>query len=179
MVTQTITGDTTTQFSNFGIYIQNVSFAYGDKMILNDVTIPFCANQITAIVGPSGSGKSTLIKLIARFWDVDQGKILIGNKDISKIQPEHLKKYISIVFQDVVLFNDTIYNNIKIGDKDATKQEIIAAARSAGCEDFINNLPDKYNTLLGENGCKLSGGERQRISIARALLKDAPIVNLD
>ncbi|GMQ60684.1 ABC transporter ATP-binding protein [Vallitalea sediminicola] len=179
MLIPTITGDETKQFSDFNIHVQNVSFAYADKIIIDNVTIPFCTNQITAIVGPSGSGKSTLIKLIARFWDINQGNILIGNNDISKIKPEHLMKYISIVFQDVILFNDTIYNNIKIGNKNASEQEIYEAAKLAGCEDFIKDLPDKYNTLLGENGSKLSGGERQRISIARALLKDAPIVILD
>jgi ATP-binding cassette subfamily B protein len=175
----TLSGEKTTPISDFNIHIQDVSFAYADKTIIDHVTVSFCANQITAIVGPSGSGKSTLTKLISRFWDVDDGKILIGKDDIRDMMSEHLMKYISIVFQDVVLFNDTIYNNIKIGNKDATEQEIINAAKLAGCEEFIKNLPEGYQSLLGENGCKLSGGERQRISIARALLKNAPIIILD
>jgi ATP-binding cassette subfamily B protein len=179
MLIPRVSGEKTIPLSDFNIYVEDVSFAYEEKSIINYVTIPFCENQITAIVGPSGSGKSTLIKLIARFWDVDHGKILIGKNDIREMKPEHLMKYISIVFQDVVLFNDTVYNNIKIGNKNATEQEIIEAAKLAGCEDFIKDLPDGYNSLLGENGSKLSGGERQRISIARALLKNAPIVILD
>ncbi|MCT4688440.1 ABC transporter ATP-binding protein [Vallitalea sp.] len=179
LLTDITSGDKTPPLSDFNIYVEDICFAYAEETIIDHVTIPFCANQITAIVGPSGCGKSTLIKLIARFFDVDNGKILIGKNDIREMKPEHLMKYISMVFQDVVLFNDTVYNNIKIGNKNASEEEIIEAAKLAGCDSFIDNLPNGYNTLLGENGSKLSGGERQRISIARALLKNAPIVILD
>jgi ATP-binding cassette subfamily B protein len=179
LLTDVTSGDKTTSLSDFNIYVEDICFAYAEERIIDHVTIPFSANEITAIVGPSGCGKSTLIKLIARFFDVDHGKILIGNNDISEMKPEHLMKYISMVFQDVVLFDDTVYNNIKIGNNNASEEEIIKAAKLAGCDSFIENLPKGYNTLLGENGSKLSGGERQRISIARALLKNAPIVILD
>lgn len=140
-------------------------------------TIP--AGAITALVGPSGSGKSTLSRLIARFWDVNKGQVEIGGIDVKELDPEHLMEYMSFVFQDVVLFNDTVYNNIKIGNMNATEEQVLAAAKAARCDEFIEKMPDGYQTVLGENGSTLSGGERQRLSIARALLKDAPIVLLD
>ena len=134
---------------------------------------------MTALVGPSGGGKSTAARLAARFWDLDQGRITIGGADVSTVDPESLLKNFSVVFQDVVLFNSSIMENIRIGRKDATDQEVMAAAEAARCSDFINRLPNGYHTKIGENGSVLSGGERQRLSIARALLKDAPIILLD
>ena len=141
----------------------------------------FNANQgeITALVGPSGSGKSTAAKIAARFWDIDSGEILLGGENIKNIDPEILLKYYSVVFQDVVLFNATIMDNIRIGRREASDEEIIRVAKLARCHDFIMGMSKGYNTVIGENGDTLSGGERQRISIARALLKNAPIVLLD
>lgn len=166
---------------NFEIKLENVDFQYnkgGDETIKNiSTTIP--ADSITALVGPSGSGKSTLSRLIARFWDVDAGSLTIGGVEVKGLDPEYLMDYMSFVFQDVVLFNDTIYNNIRIGNMDAAEEDVLAAARAARCDDFAEKLPQGYNTMLGENGSTLSGGERQRLSIARALLKDAPIILLD
>ncbi|MGL5515034.1 MAG: ABC transporter ATP-binding protein, partial [Sporomusa sp.] len=174
-------GDTEKEINDFDVEFDNVNFSYnknGEETIKNmTVTIP--ANGITALVGPSGSGKSTMARLIARFWDVDSGKITIGGVDIKTLDPEHLMEYMSFVFQDVILFNDTVYNNIKIGNVNATEEEVMAAAKAACCDEFVQRMPDGYDTLLGENGSTLSGGERQRLSIARALLKDAPIVLLD
>lgn len=164
---------------NFDITFDNVSFAYNEKEVLHDVSFVAKQGEITALVGPSGSGKSTLTRLAARFWDVKDGKVLIGGKNIRKIAPEDLLANYSIVFQDVVLFNDTIYNNIKIGKAGATQEEVYAAARLAACDEFISRLPDGYQTVIGENGKTLSGGERQRLSIARAFLKDAPVILLD
>nr|WP_264467723.1 ATP-binding cassette domain-containing protein [Thomasclavelia saccharogumia] len=135
--------------------------------------------SVIAFVGPSGSGKSTLVKLISRFFDVDKGMITIGNKNIKEIQPDSLMQYMSFVFQDVILFNDTIYNNIHIGNMKASKEEVIAAAKAAMIHEYIEQLPGGYDTVLGENGATLSGGQRQRLSIARAILKDAPIILLD
>lgn len=181
MAMEPMEGDTEKQLVNTEIQFKNVSFHYnegGEEAIRNmSVTIP--AGGVTALVGPSGSGKSTVSRLIARFWDVNKGKITIGGVDIKTLDPEHLMSYMSFVFQDVVLFNDTIYNNIRIGNMDATHEEIMAAAKAACCDEFALKLPDGYDTLLGENGATLSGGERQRLSIARALLKDASIVLLD
>lgn len=172
-------GDSNIISSTYDLQFDHVSFGYDEEEVIHDVT--FCAKQgeITALVGPSGCGKSTLCKLAARFWDVKKGKIILGENDINSIEPEQLYKNYSFVFQDVVLFNDTIYNNIKIGKKNATKQEILAAAKLACCEEFIKRLPNGYDTVIGENGKTLSGGERQRLSIARAFLKDAPIILLD
>ncbi len=170
-----------TPIGKFDIEFENVSFHYnkdGEETI-KDLSISIPTGGITALVGPSGSGKSTISRLIARFWDVDKGRITIGGVPVAVLDPEHLMGYMSFVFQDVVLFNDTIYNNIRIGNLEATQEQVIAAARAARCDEFVNKLPDGYDTLLGENGSTLSGGERQRLSIARALLKDAPIVLLD
>ena len=134
---------------------------------------------MTALVGPSGGGKTTVSRLAARFWDIDRGKITVGGMDISKIDPERLMSLYSIVFQDVTLFNTTILENIRLGRKDADDDEVLAAARLANVDEFAEKLPDQWNSDIGENGCRLSGGERQRISIARAFLKDAPIILLD
>ena len=135
--------------------------------------------EVTALIGPSGSGKTTVSRLAARFWDINKGTITVGGMDISKIDPEILLSLYSIVFQDVTLFNNTIMENIRIGRKDATDEEVMAAAKLANCEDFIEKMPQKWDTMIGENGSELSGGERQRISIARAFLKDAPIILMD
>ncbi|TCL55383.1 ATP-binding cassette subfamily B protein [Kineothrix alysoides] len=170
-----------TPLKEFDIDFKNVNFSYnaGGGETIKDVSVSIQSGGITALVGPSGSGKSTLSRLIARFWDVDGGSITIGGVNVKTLDPEHLMAYMSIVFQDVVLFNDTIYNNIRIGNMNATREQVIAAAKAARCDEFADKLPDGYDTLLGENGSTLSGGERQRLSIARALLKDAPIVLLD
>ncbi|MPW26474.1 ATP-binding cassette domain-containing protein [Alkalibaculum sp. M08DMB] len=172
-------GDSNITLNSYDITFDHVYFAYNTDTVISDVSFVAKQGEITALVGPSGCGKSTMSKLASRFWDVSKGRILIDGKNINDIDPETLLGYFSIVFQDVVLFNDTIYNNIKIGKKDATEEEIITAARMARCEDFIYKLPHSYDTVIGENGKTLSGGERQRISIARAFLKDAPIVLLD
>ena len=169
------------ELDNFNIVFNNVSFSYKDdnNQVIKNVSFEAKQNEVTAIVGRSGSGKSTLAKLVARFWDLQEGNITIGGVDIKTIEPETLLKNISIVFQDVILFNDTVYNNIKIGKRNATRDEIYEVAKLSQCDKFISNLKDGYDTMLGENGETLSGGERQRISIARALLKDAPIILLD
>jgi ATP-binding cassette subfamily B protein len=172
-------GSQKTRLSNFDIEFRQVSFGYGDAAVIDEISLKIPTKSITAIVGASGSGKTTICRLIARFWDVQKGTVTIGGKDIKQIHPEHLMEYISFVFQDVTLFNDTVFNNIKIGKETATRKQVLRAAKLARCDEFIENLPDGYDTLLGENGCRLSGGERQRLSIARALLKDAPIVLLD
>ena len=164
---------------NYDIEFKDVYFGYDDYSVINGVSFTAKQGEITALIGSSGSGKTTLTKLAARFWDIDKGKILIGGEDIGKIDPETLLKNFSIVFQDVTLFNSSIKDNIKIGKKDATDEEIIRAAKIARCYEFIDKMPDGIDTVIGENGQKLSGGERQRISIARAILKDAPIILLD
>ena len=161
------------------IRFEHVSFAYQDKEVLHDVTVTLPQNSLTALVGPSGSGNSTVMKLCARFYDPQQGRIFFGGVPMDKIAPESLMSHISMVFQDVYLFQDTLRNNIRFGKADATDEEIIAAAKKACCHDFIMRLPQGYDTMVGEGGCTLSGGEKQRISIARAMLKDAQVILLD
>ncbi len=165
---------------NYDIKFENVDFSYEDGVsVLEDVSFIAKQGEVTALVGPSGGGKTTATKLAARFWDINSGKITLGDVDISTIEPETLLKSFSIVFQDVSLFNSTVMENIRLGRKGATDEEVKEVAKIARCEEFINKLPEGYYTLIGENGSHLSGGERQRISIARALLKDAPIILLD
>ena len=161
------------------IQFEHVSFAYRDKEVLHDITLTLPKNSLTALVGPSGSGKSTVMKLCARFYDPQKGRVLFNGVPVDEINPESLLSRISMVFQDVYLFQDTIRNNIRFGRKDATEEEVTAAARKACCHDFIMRLPKGYDTMVGEGGCTLSGGEKQRISIARAILKDAPVILLD
>lgn len=174
------TGSEDFQPSGYDISFEHVKFSYdGKNNVLKDASFTAKQGEITAIIGPSGEGKTTAAKLAARFWDIDGGKITVGGVDISKIDPETLLSCYSIVFQDVTLFNTTIKDNIRIGRKGATDEEVIAAAEAAVCDEFVNKLPEGYDTVIGENGAKLSGGERQRISIARTLLKDAPIILLD
>ena len=159
--------------------VLHVSFGYQKKQVLHDVSVTLRKNTLTALVGPSGSGKSTMLKLCARFYDPQQGQVLFNGVDMKTLEPESLMSHISMVFQDVYLFQDTIRNNIRFGKTDATDEEIEAAARKACCHDFIMRLPKGYDTQVGEGGCTLSGGEKQRISIARAILKEAPVVLLD
>lgn len=162
------------------IEFKDVTFSYEDgKKILDGVSFVAKQGEVTALIGASGSGKTTVSRLAARFWDIDSGRITVGGQDISKVDPEILMNLYSIVFQDVTLFNNTIMENIRIGDKNATDEQVMQAAEWANCTEFIENLPDKWQTIIGENGKKLSGGERQRISIARAFLKNAPIILLD
>ena len=170
------------ELSNKGydISFEDVDFSYSDGVkILNKVSFTAKQGEVTALVGPSGSGKTTLSRLAARFWDISDGKISVGGMDISKADPEKLLSMYSIVFQDVLLFNNTVKENIRIGKKDATDEEVMSAARLANCMDFVEKLPSGFDTMIGENGSELSGGERQRLSIARAFLKDAPIILLD
>ena len=161
------------------IVFRNVGFAYDDKQVLDSVSFTAREGEVTALVGPSGSGKSTCARLAARLWDIDKGSIEMGGVDISTVDPEVLLTDYAMVFQDVVLFDDTVMENIRLGKHGATDEEVIRAAQAANCEEFVSKLPQGYDTPIGENGAKLSGGERQRISIARALLKNAPIVLLD
>lgn len=164
----------------YDITFENVGFAYNSgETVLKDVSFTARQGEVTALIGPSGGGKSTAAKLAARFWDVERGRITVGGVDVSTVDPEKLLTAYSIVFQDVTLFNNTVMENIRIGRKDATDAEVMAAAKAAMCDEFIQKLPQGYQTMIGENGSTLSGGERQRISIARALLKDAPIILLD
>lgn len=165
---------------NCDIVFDRVGFSYqSGETVLKDVSFMAKQGQVTALVGPSGGGKTTVSRLAARFWDIDRGKITVGGMDVSEIDPETLMSLYSIVFQDVTLFDNTILENIRIGRKDATDEEVIAAAKLANVDKFAEKLPDRWNANIGENGCELSGGERQRISIARAFLKDAPIILLD
>ena len=161
------------------IRLEHISFAYQDKEVLHDISATLPKNSLTALVGPSGSGKSTVMKLCARFYDPQEGRIYFNGVPMDEIAPESLMRHISMVFQDVYLFQDTIRNNIRFGKTNATDDEIIAAAKKACCHDFIMRLPQGYDTMVGEGGCTLSGGEKQRISIARAILKDAQIILLD
>ena len=161
------------------IVFENVSFAYDDHDVLRSASFTAKEGEVTALVGPSGSGKSTCARLAARLWDIQSGKIKVGGVDISTVDPEVLLTDYSMVFQDVVLFDDTVMENIRLGKHGATDEEVLAAATAANCDEFVTRLPEGYATPIGENGAKLSGGERQRISIARALLKNAPIVLLD
>ena len=176
------TGTEVFEPKNHSICFQNVSFSYSEdekEGVLKNVSFTAEQGEVTALIGPSGSGKSTVSKLAARFWDAESGKISIGGVDISTVDPETLLKKFSIVFQDVVLFNTSIMENIRIGNRNASDEEVIRAAEAAQCGEFVGRFKDGYNTIIGENGCRLSGGERQRISIARAFLKDAPIILLD
>ncbi len=172
----------TTKFypKNYDIEFNNVYFSYQDGVqTLKNVNFMARQGEVTALVGPSGGGKSTVAKLAARFWDINKGVITLGGEDISLVDPETLLNYYSIVFQDVTLFNSSVMENIRLGKKDASDKEVIKAAQLAQCDEFVKKLPKGYDTLIGENGERLSGGERQRISIARAILKDAPIILLD
>ena len=172
-------GSITEPIKNHNIVFKDVSFSYDDRPILKNVSAEIKENTMTAIVGPSGSGKTTFCNLIARFWDVNSGEILIGGKNIKDYKIENLMNSISMVFQDVYLFEDTIENNIKFGKQNASHEEVVQAAKKARCHKFIEALPEGYNTLIGEGGASLSGGEKQRISIARAMLKDADIIIFD
>ncbi len=174
------TGSNILSNDGYDIAFNHVGFSYKEgKEVLSDVSFIAKQGQVTALIGPSGSGKTTVSRLAARFWDCQQGTITVGGMDISKVDPETLLSLYSIIFQDVILFNNTILENIRIGKKDASDQEVLEAARLANCMDFIEKLPEGVHTMIGENGSELSGGERQRISIARAFLKDAPIILMD
>lgn len=172
--TETLTND------GYDIVFDHVAFSYEDgEKVLNDVSFTAKQGEVTALIGPSGGGKTTVSRLAARFWDNNSGTITVGGMKVTDAEPEKLLSLYSIVFQNVTLFNNTVMENIRIGKKDATDEEVIAAARLANCEEFVERMPDKWNSMIGENGSELSGGERQRISIARAFLKDAPIILLD
>lgn len=174
------TGNTKLTNKGYDVEFKNVEFSYNNnENVLKDVSFTAKQGEVTALIGPSGGGKTTVSRLAARFWDINHGKITVGGMDISKIEPETLLSLYSIVFQDVILFNNTIMENIRLGKKGATDEEVLLAAKLANCDEFVSKLPDSYNTDIGENGCQLSGGERQRISIARAFLKDSPIILLD
>lgn len=173
-------GDKELMNDGYDIQFDHVSFAYKDgEQVLSDVSFTAKQGEVTALIGPSGGGKTTVTRLAARFWDNDKGSITVGGMKVTDIDPEKLLSLYSIVFQDVTLFNDTIMENIRIGRQGATDEEVMEAARLAHCDEFVERMPEKWNTMIGENGSELSGGERQRISIARAFLKDAPIILLD
>lgn len=173
------TGDPVCNNQGYDMVFDQVVFSYNDEPVLKGISFVARQGEVTALVGPSGSGKSTVSRLAARFWDADSGRITLGGVDVTKVEPETLFRNFAIVFQDVMLFDDTVMENIRLGRREATDEEVRAAARAAQCEEFIERLPEGYRTNIGENGSALSGGERQRISIARALLKDAPVVLLD
>ena len=174
------TGNDALTNNGYDVVFDHVGFAYtGGEVVLKDVSFTAKQGEVTALVGPSGGGKTTVSRLAARFWDIRKGKITVGGMDVAEIDPEKLMSLYSIVFQDVTLFDNTIMENIRLGKKGATDEEVMAAARLANVDEFAEKLPEKWNTNIGENGCELSGGERQRISIARAFLKDAPIILLD
>lgn len=174
------TGNDTLTNNGYDVVFDHVGFAYNDgEVVLKDVSFTAKQGEVTALVGPSGGGKTTVSRLAVRFWDIQKGKITVGGMDVAEIEPEKLMSLYSIVFQDVTLFDNTIMENIRLGKKGATDEEVMAAARLANVDEFAEKLPEKWNTNIGENGCELSGGERQRISIARAFLKDAPIILLD
>lgn len=167
-------------YHGYDICFDHVGFSYEDgEQVLRDVSFTAKQGEVTALIGPSGGGKTTVSRLAARFWDADRGTITVGGMNVSGIDPETLLSLYSIVFQDVTLFNNTVMENIRIGRKDATDEEVLAAAKLAHCDEFIEKLPEKWDSMIGENGSELSGGERQRISIARAFLKDAPIILMD
>ena len=174
------TGDGAFEPAGHDVVFDDVSFSYGGaEQVLSHVSFTAREGEVTALVGPSGSGKSTCARLAARFWDASDGRVSVGGVDVSAVDHESLLRDFSVVFQDVLLFDDTVMGNIRLGRRDATDEEVLAAARAANCDDFVSRMPQGYDTMIGENGSKLSGGERQRISIARALLKDAPVVLLD
>ena len=176
----TLDGSKDVEVNGYDIAFRGVSFSYETgKQVLHDVSFTARQGQVTALVGPSGGGKSTAAKLAARFWDVDEGVVTLGGKNIAEMDAEALLKNYAVVFQDVLLFNASVADNIRIGKRNATDDEVRQAARLAQCDDFIRSMPQGYDTIIGENGETLSGGERQRISIARALLKDAPVILLD
>ena len=173
-------GTTEMDYQGYDIEFSHVGFSYDTQdVVLKDVSFTAKQGEVTALIGPSGGGKTTVSRLASRFWDINKGIITVGGMDISKVDPETLMSLYSIVFQDVTLFNNTIMENIRIGKKDATDEEVVEAAKLANCEGFVEKLPNGWQTVIGENGSELSGGERQRISIARAFLKDAPIILLD
>ena len=173
-------GGETYEPNGHDVAFEDVSFSYdGSEKVLDGVTFTACEGEVTALVGPSGSGKSTCARLSCRLWDANAGRVTVGGVDVSGVDPEVLLRDFAVVFQDVLLFDDTVMGNIRLGRRGATDEEVLAAARAANCDEFVSRLPKGYDTMIGENGSKLSGGERQRISIARALLKDAPVVLLD
>ena len=173
-------GGETYEPNGHDVAFEGVSFSYdGGEEVLDGVTFTACEGEVTALVGPSGSGKSTCARLSCRLWDANAGRVTVGGVDVSGVDPEVLLRDFAVVFQDVLLFDDTVMGNIRLGRRGATDEEVLAAARAANCDEFVSRLPKGYDTMIGENGSKLSGGERQRISIARALLKDAPVVLLD
>ena len=177
---ETQTGLTELSNQGYDVEFSHVGFAYdSSERVLEDVSFTAKQGEVTALIGPSGGGKTTVSRLAARFWDTDQGMIRVGGMDISRIDPETLLSLYAIVFQDVTLFNQSILDNIRLGRKDATDEEVLAVAKMAHCDEFAEKLPNGWQTVIGENGSELSGGERQRISIARAFLKDAPIILLD
>ena len=174
--------DTSTEklvVSHYGISLEHISFGYGDRRVIHDISLEIPEHTTCAIVGPSGSGKTTLCNLIARFWDVQEGTVRIGGKNVRDYTADSVLEYLSMVFQNVYLFHDSVENNIRFGRPEATHEQVVEAAKRACCHDFILSLPDGYDTIIGEGGSTLSGGEKQRISIARAILKDAPIIILD